>query len=134
MPPVTIEEWWERSVRLNRNLRQSRAEEKVLGNKRAAWMARPPEVQPSRGIRPFWNNGNQGGFHEGQRGGLGGDLRRREGGQGVQDPNAMELGRRWEGDRKYFNCRMFGHIAQHCRNRKEVQGGTQEASKDQGDQ
>jgi len=31
-PPATIEEWWERSVRLDRNLRQSRAEEKVLGN------------------------------------------------------------------------------------------------------
>ena len=30
-PPVTIEEWWERSVRLDRNLRQSRAEERVLG-------------------------------------------------------------------------------------------------------
>ena len=61
-PPVTIEEWWERSVRLDRNLRQSRAEEKVLGGKGAAWVARPPEAQPTRGFRPFWNNGNQGGF------------------------------------------------------------------------
>jgi len=29
---------------------------------------------------------------------------------------------------------MFGHIAQHCRNQKEVRGEAQEASKDQGDQ
>ena len=49
-------------MRLDRNLRQNRAEEKVLGEKGAAWMARPPEVQPSRGFRPFWNNGYQGGF------------------------------------------------------------------------
>ena len=33
MPPTTIEKWWERSVRLDRNLRQSRVEEKVLGGK-----------------------------------------------------------------------------------------------------
>jgi len=38
-PPVTIDKWWERSVRLDRNLRQSRAEEKVLGNKGAAQVA-----------------------------------------------------------------------------------------------
>ena len=61
-PPVTIEEWWERLVRLDRNLRQSRAEERVLGNKGVAWVARPPEVQSSREFRPFWNNQNQGGF------------------------------------------------------------------------
>jgi len=36
LSPVIIDEWWERSVRLDRNLRQSRAEEKVLGNKGAA--------------------------------------------------------------------------------------------------
>jgi len=51
-PPVTIEEWWERSVRLDRNLRQSRAEEKVLGNKGAAQVTRPPEAQLTRGFRP----------------------------------------------------------------------------------
>jgi len=134
LPPVTIEEWWERLVRLDRNLRQSRVEERVLGSKGAARVARPPEAQPSRRFRPSWNNENQGGFHRGQRGELGGDLRRREGGQGVQDPNAMEVDRGWGGDQRYFNCRMFGHMARHCKNRKEVRGGTQEMSKDQGDQ
>ena len=67
---------------MDRNLRQSRAEEKVLGNKAAARVARPPEAQPSRGFRPSWNNGNQGGFCRAPRGGFGRDLRRREG-QGV---------------------------------------------------
>jgi len=98
-------------VRLDRNLRQSRAEKKVLGNKGAVQVARPPEVQPFRGFRPFWNNGNQGGFHKGQRRGFSGDLRRKEGGQGVQDPNAMEVDRGWEGDWRCFNCRMFRHMA-----------------------
>ena len=55
-------------------------------------MARPPEVQPSREVRPFWNNGYQGGFYRAPREELGGDLRRREGGgQGAQDPNAMDV-------------------------------------------
>jgi len=50
-------------------------------------VARLPEAQPSRGARPFWNNRYQGGFHRGQRGGFGGDLRRREGGgQGSGTP------------------------------------------------
>jgi len=31
-------------VRLDRNLRQSKAEEKVLEGKEAAWVARPPEA------------------------------------------------------------------------------------------
>jgi len=30
-PPSTIEEWQERAVRLDRNQRQSRAEERMLG-------------------------------------------------------------------------------------------------------
>ena len=61
-PLVMIDKWWERSMKLDRNLRQSRVEEKVLGNKGAAWVARPLEAQPSKGFRPFWNNGNQRGF------------------------------------------------------------------------
>ena len=35
-PLVMIDKWWERSMKLDRNLRQSRVEEKVLGNKGAA--------------------------------------------------------------------------------------------------
>jgi len=56
---------------LDRNLRQSRAEEKVLGGKGVAWVARPPEVQLSRGARSLWNNGYQGGFCGAPRGVLG---------------------------------------------------------------
>jgi len=69
-------------------------EEKVLGRKKAVQVARPPEAQLFREARPFWNNEYQGGFHEAPRRGLSGDLRKREeGGQGVQDPNAMEVDR-----------------------------------------
>ena len=71
-------------MRLDRNLRQSRAEEKVLGKKGTAQVARPLEAQPSRGTRPFWSNRHQGDFYGVPRGGFSGDLRRREGGgQGV---------------------------------------------------
>jgi len=61
-------------------------------------------------------------------------LRRREGGQVAWDPNAMEVDRSWGRDWRCFNCGMFGHMAQHCRNQKEARGGTQKVSKDQGDQ
>ena len=94
-------------------------------------IAKPLEAQPFRGARPFWNNGNQGGFCGAPRGGFNGDLKRRNsGGQGVWDPNAMEVDRGWRGDQRCFNCRMFGHMAQYCRNQKEVRGEMQEVSKD----
>ena len=47
-----------------------------MGSKRAAQVARPPEAQLFRGIRPFWNNGNQEGFCEAARRGFAGDLKR----------------------------------------------------------
>ena len=47
-------------MRLDRNLRQSRAEEKVLGEKGTAQVARPLEAQPSRGTRPFWRTDTRG--------------------------------------------------------------------------
>ena len=130
-PLVTIDEWWERSVRLDRNLRQSRVEEKVLEGKRAVQVVRPPKAQPSRGFRPFWNNGNQGGFHGEQRGEFG-DQRRREEGERVRNPNAMEVDRSREGDWRCFNCGMFRHMARYCRNQRKVR--TQKVSKDQRDQ
>jgi len=41
-------------------------------------VARPPEVQPFRIARPFWNNRYQGGFCRAPRGGFSGDLRKRK--------------------------------------------------------
>jgi len=82
-------------------------------------MARPPEVQLSRGARPFWNNRYQRGFCRAPKEGFGEDLRRREKrGQGTRDPNTMEVDREWGGDQRCFNCKMFRHMAQNCRNQK----------------
>jgi len=81
-------------VRLDKNLRKSKAEEKVLGRKGVAWVARPPEAQLSRGARPFWSNGHQRDFHGTSREELSRELRKREvGGQGVRNPNAMDVDR-----------------------------------------
>ena len=41
---------------MDRNLRQSRAEKKVLEGKGVAWVARLLEAQPFRRAKPFWNN------------------------------------------------------------------------------
>ena len=47
-PPTTIGEWQERVVRLDKNQRQSRAEERMLG-KNAAHLGR--NIQPREGYR-----------------------------------------------------------------------------------
>ena len=62
-PPSTIEEWQERAVRLDRNQRQSRAEERMLGRN---------AVHPQRNVQP------RGGLSGGSYGG------RSYGGQGAK--------------------------------------------------
>ena len=58
-PPTTIGEWQERAVRLDRNQRQSRVEERMLGRNVA---------------RPWGNAQPRGGFGEGSYGGRGGHI------------------------------------------------------------
>jgi len=58
-PPTTIGEWQERAVRLDRNQRQSRAEERMLGKNAA---------------RPGGNTQPRGGFGGRSYGGRGGHI------------------------------------------------------------
>jgi len=58
-PPTTIGEWQERAVRLDRNQRQSRAEERMLGRN---------AVRPGGNVQP------RGGFGGGSYGGKGGQI------------------------------------------------------------
>jgi len=46
----------------------------------------------------------------------------------------VDRGRKWEGDWRCYNCGMFRHMTQHCRNPREVREEMQEISKDQRDQ
>jgi len=112
-PPTTIEQWQERAVQLDHNMRQSRAEKRILGGK-GGNAARPAmgNAQQPRGQRPSWNNGTfrrswvpRGGWQN-QRG----VMPRLTGGK--RGPGAMAVDRgRMGGDRKCFNCGGFGHIA-----------------------
>jgi len=76
-PPTTIGEWQERAVRLDRNQRQSRAEERVLGrNTTYPWGSVQPREGRSyggRGEQIMWRIG------EGNREGRGGNMSNREG-------------------------------------------------------
>jgi len=76
-PPTTIGEWQERVVRLDRNQRQSRAEERVLGrNTTYPWGSMQPREGRSyggRGEQIMWRIG------EGNREGRGGNMSNREG-------------------------------------------------------
>ena len=111
-----IEEWQERAVKLDRNQRQSKAEERMLGRN----MAYPSE-----------NAQQKGGFSGGSYGKREGQIIWRTGGQYrgeyqnkegqlelARDPNAIDVDRGRGGDRICFICRKWGHIAKNCWQRK----------------
>jgi len=135
-PPTTIGEWQERAVRLDRNQRQSRAEERVLGKS----AVRPggnaqPRVGGSygrRGGQITWRTG--GGYRRG-----GGENMPNRGGAQMgprRDPNAMEVNRGREGDRTCYVCGKWGHMAKNCweRHRERVVETPQESAKENGGQ
>jgi len=136
-PPFTIGEWQERAVRLDRNQRQSRAEERMLGRN----VAHPGgNAQPrggsygGRGGQITWRagvpqtGGNRGGGNMFNRGGYQTGLWR--------DPNAMDVDRGMGGDRKCYHCGKFGHMARNCWDRRKarVVEMPQESAKENGGQ
>jgi len=91
-PPTTIGEWQERVIRLNRNQRQSRAEERMLGRNavRAGGNAqsRGGGSYRGRGGQITWRMGGE------YRGGGGNAFNRGEAQGGLRrDPNAMDVDR-----------------------------------------
>jgi len=112
-PPTTITQWQERSVQLDRNMWQSRAEERMLGN-RGGNAARPAtrNAQLLGGQRSSWNNGTfrrgwvpKGGWQ--QQRGVAPRLTGEERGPGAMAVDRGQGG----GDRRCFNCGGFGHMA-----------------------
>jgi len=113
-PPTTIGEWQKRAVRLDRNQKQSRAEERVLERNVA---------RPGRNAQPK-GGGSYGGREEqitwktggGYRGGGGRNMTNRGGAQTGprRDPNAMDVDRGRGGDRMCYICGKWGHMAKNC--------------------
>jgi len=130
--PTTIGEWQERAVRLDRNQRQSRIEERMLGRNVACPGG---NVQPKGGGSYRGRGGQITWRTEGGYRGRGGNM------GGVQvgprrDPNAMDMDRGKGGDRTYYICRKWGHMAKNCweRYKGRVVEMPQESAKENGEQ
>jgi len=134
--PTTIGEWQERAVRLDRNQRQSSTEERVLGRNVVCpgGNAQPREERSygGRGGQIMWRTG-------GEYRGEGGEntSNRREAQTGPKrDPNAIDVNRGRGGDRTYYVCGKWGHMAKNCweRHRRRVVEMPQESAKENGGQ
>ena len=134
--PTTIGEWQKRAVRLDRNQRQSRAEERVLGKNTACpgGNAQPREGRSygERGGQIMWRTGG------GNRGGGGENMSNRERAQmgPRKDPNTMDVDRERGGDRTCYVCGKWDHMAKNCweRYRRRVVKTLQESAKENGGQ
>ena len=135
-PPSTIGEWQERAVRLDKNQRQSRAEERILGRnvvcsgentqpRGGSYGEREGQImwrqgEASRGYRRGENTVNRGGNQSGP----------------WRDPNAIDVDRGRGGDRMCYVCGKWGHMAKNCweRHKGRVVEMLQESAKDNGGQ
>ena len=123
-PPSSIEEWQERSVRLDRNQRQSRAEKRMLERNT---------------VCPLENMQQRGGFGGGLYKGRGGQIMWKAGAQnfrgGYQNrrnqykktetgprPMVVDRGERRGGYQICFNCGEFRHMAWDCRSKRQGVG------------
>ena len=112
--PTTIGEWQERVVRLDRNQRQSRMEERMLRRNiacpRGNTQSRGGGLYRGRGGQITWRMG------EGYKGGEGGNTSNRGGTQigPRRDPNAMDINRGRGGDRTYYMYGKWGYMAKNC--------------------
>jgi len=133
---TTIGEWQERAVRLDRNQRQSRMEERMLGKN----VAHPGGNAQPRGGGLYGGRGGQitwrmgGGYRERGEGNMFNRGRTQVGPR--RDPNAMDIDREREGDRTCYMCRKWDHMAKNCweRHKGKVVETLQESAKESGGQ
>jgi len=119
-------------MRLDRNQRQSKTEERVLGRNTAcpggSMQPRGGESYRGRGGQITWRTGG------GYKGGGEGNMFNRGGAQTGprRDPNAIDIDRGKGGDRTCYVCGKWGHMAKNCweRHKRRVVETSQELAKE----
>ena len=135
---TTIGEWQEIAVRLDRNQRQSKAEERILGKNAA---------HPGENTQP--REGYGGGLYRGREGQIMQRMGNNSGGYWGpsvpsqnqtgprRDPNAMDVDKGRGEDRTCYVCGKWGHMAKNCWERwkkERIVEIPQKSAKDNGEQ
>ena len=121
--PVTIQEWYNKSITINRQWRISKAEEAFYGKTNQSGAARKPQQSQAgtsgvwNDTRPSYNSYGQGSYqNQSQQSGLV-TTPHQDTRTGQKDPNAMDVNRTQEHRPpvKCYKCQKLGHMMKDCR-------------------
>ena len=121
--PVTIQEWYNESITINRQWRISKAEEAFYGKTNQNGAARKPQQSQAgtsrvrNDSRALYNNYGQGGYQNRNQTTRSATVPRQDNRTGQKDPNAMDVDRTQEQRPpvKCYKCQKLGHMMKDCR-------------------